>query len=563
MKGTRRGVAAAYANVGRNRSLRNALIAFLLFNAQEQAIWIAVTLYAFARGGATAAGAIAVMQLVPAALFAPLGSVLGDRLRRDRALALGYGVQALAAIALGVALFLAPAGVVYALAVLSACAVTLTRPVHNAVLPLLADTPEQLTASNSVSGTVEGVGFLLGPLLNSLLIAVSGPGLVCVVVGSFMGVAAALTFRMRLHGSSAVAPMGPSMAGEPGRDTMSISLLEDVREGVRALHGDPPAASLTVLSGAQFFVLGVLDISYAVLAIDVLGIGEQGAGLLAAAVGIGGLVGAAATAVLVGRRRLASPIEWAVGVMAGATATVSLAAAFGPTVLLLILVGAARAFFDVGARTLLQRSVPDEVLARVFGLQEAMLMIGMAAGSAMAPVFIALFGEQGAFVAVGVVIVAVGAALLPSLRSLDRRAVLPDFERLSLLRSIPMFELLSQPRVERIVGLLKPVHADAGAHVIRRGEVGDRFFIVARGEVVVLAKGREVARHGRGGYVGEIALLRDVPRTADVVAETDVELFALERDDFLFALTGSRGGVAVADAEVDRRLEELDALDEE
>ena len=103
---TRHAVAAAYANVGRNRSLRNALVAFLLFNAQEQAIWIAVTLYAFARGGAAAAGAVAVMQLIPAALFAPLGSVLGDRLRRDRALALGYGVQALAAIALGVALFL-------------------------------------------------------------------------------------------------------------------------------------------------------------------------------------------------------------------------------------------------------------------------------------------------------------------------------------------------------------------------------------------------------------------------------------------------------------------------
>ncbi|MEP6757722.1 MAG: cyclic nucleotide-binding domain-containing protein [Actinomycetota bacterium] len=556
-------VAAAYRDVGRNRSLRHALAAFLLFNAQEYAIWIAVTLYAFARGGASVAGAVLVLQLVVAAVVAPIGAVLGDRIRRDRALALGYGVQALSSLSLGLALWFAPASIVYATAVLSSCSMTLSRPVHNAVLPQIADTPEQLTAANSLSATTESLGLLLGPLLNSVLIALSGPALVCVVMGVLMMLASCLTHRMRLHPVRDATAGAPALVMDASEAAASPRLLTDVAEGWRALRLDPPAAVLTFFAGAQYFVLGVLDIFYVVLAIDVLGIGEQGAGLLAAAIGAGGLVGAAATAMLVGRRRFASPIEIAVGVMAGATAAISLSAAFGPTIGLLIVAGAARVFFDVGARTLLQRSLPNEVLSRVFGLQEALLMLATALGSAAAPSLIATFGNQGAFVAVGVFVIGLGVVALPALRSLDRRAVLPDPERLALLRSIPMFGLLSQPRLERILALLQPVRVAEGELVIRRGEVGERFYIVAGGEVVVRVNGHEVARHGRGGYVGEIALLRDVPRTADVVAETDVELFALEREDFLLALTGSRRGVRMADAEVDRRLSELDTLDED
>jgi MFS family permease len=541
----------AYREVGANRSMRRALFAYLCFNAQEFGIWIAVTLYAFDRGGATAAGLVCVAMLVPAALVAPLGSVLGDRIRRDHALAIGYGIQALAAAILALALATAPPILAYVAAIVSACAVTLTRPVHNAILPELADTPEQLTAANSVSGTVEGLGLIAGPIVNSIVIAMWGPGAVCAIFSALMLLAAGLTWRLMLHA------VGTATATDR---TEHASVVREVLDAGRVLRADVPAGTLTVFGGGQYFVLGLLDVFYAVLAVDVLGLGQGGAGVLAAAVGLGGLIGAVATAILVGRRRLATWIEVAVGVMAGALAAVALAEAIGPVLVLLAAVGAARSFFDVAARTLLQRSVPETVLARVFGLQEALIMIALAFGSAAAPVFVVIFGEQAAFLAVSVLAAVAGLAVFPALRSLDRRATIPDPERLALLHSVSMFGVLDQPRLERIAASMVVVHVPAGDAFIREGEPGDRFYLIGAGDAAVVSRGRTLATVGRGDYVGEIALLRDVPRTADVVALTDLQLLALERTEFLAALSGR--GMDAGGEEVERRLRELRELDE-
>src|SRR5262245_17368908 len=463
--------------------MRRALLAYLCFTAQEFAIWIAVTLYAFDRGGATAAGLVCVAMLVPAAFVAPLGSVLGDRIRRDHALAMGYATQALAAGVLGAALAFAPPVVAYLAAIVSECTVTLTRPVHNAILPELADTPEQLTAANSVTGTLEGLGLIVGPLVNSIVIARWGPGAVCAIFAVAMLVAAALTRRLALR------PVG-SESTEPDART---SIVHDVVEAGAVLRLDVPAGALTLFGGGQYFVVGLLDVFYAVLAVDVLALGDGGAGVLAASVGIGALTGALATVVLIGRARLTTYIEVAVGLMAGALAAVAVAEALGPIIVLLAGIGAARSFFDVAARTLLQRSVPDAVLARVFGLQEALVMLALAAGSAAAPIFVALFGNQGAFVAVGVLAVLAGISVFPALRVLDRRAFVPDPERIALLRSVPMFALVEQPRLERIAASMVPLHIPAGETFIRAGDEGDRFYLIGEGEAAVLASGREIA----------------------------------------------------------------------
>src|SRR5688572_31983077 len=94
-----------------NPSLRRALLAFLFFNTQEYAVWVAVAVYAFQQGGAGEAGAVLVLQLVPAAIVAPLASVLADRIPRSRALVLGYGLQTCTNLLLGISLVLAPAPV--------------------------------------------------------------------------------------------------------------------------------------------------------------------------------------------------------------------------------------------------------------------------------------------------------------------------------------------------------------------------------------------------------------------------------------------------------------------
>lgn len=538
--------ARVYGVATRNPSLRRVLAAYLLYIAAEYGVWIAVTVYAYERGGATTAGLVMIAQLVPAALVAPFGSVLGDRMRRDRALRLGYLVQTAAYLAAGIALWFAPAVVVYATAVVFSCAATLTRPVHNAILPQLAETPEELTAANSLSGAAEGLGILLGPLATSLLVAISEPALPVTAFAGVTLVAALLTLQLHVHEAAAAA----AGSAEPHR------IVRAAVEGFRGLRRERGASGLTLLAGAQSVVLGMLDVFFAVLAIDVLARGEEAAGVLSAAVGAGGLVGAGATAILVGRRHLAAPIELAAVIAGAAIAAIAATTAFGPVLVLLIVAGAARSFLDVGVRTLLQRSVRDEILARAFGLQEGLSMLGLAIGAAAVPVLVSLFGVRGAFVPAGAFLPAIGLVLFVTLRDLDRRAVLPDPARVALLRAIPLFQPLSQPAFELLANRLIPLEVEAGAEVIREGDPGDRFFVLEGGEAVVTVGGREIARLGEGDHFGEIALIRDVPRTATVAAATGLRLLALEREDFLAAVTGSRPSSEAADEVVAQRLAE-------
>jgi CRP-like cAMP-binding protein len=150
--------------------------------------------------------------------------------------------------------------------------------------------------------------------------------------------------------------------------------------------------------------------------------------------------------------------------------------------------------------------------------------------------------------------------LLPILTVLTRASLVRldaepgDPRRLGLLQAIPIFSPLSPPVLERLAARLTPIHAAAGEEIIRLGDHGDRFYVVDTGEVEILVDGAAPRREGAGEYFGEIALLRDVPRTATVRAATDVGLFALDRDDFLPAVTGHAGSSQAADAVIGSRL---------
>ncbi len=534
--------AQVFRSVMRNGSLRRVLAGFFLFNAQEYAVWIAVIVYAFERGGTATAGIVLVAQLVPAALVAPFTSILGDRLRRDTALSLGYLIQVAACGLLAIALWKAPPLWAYAAAVLSSCAVTFTRPAHYAILPQLADTPEQLTAANAATGMSEGLGILVGPGLNAALIVSIGPEGVVGVMTAFMVVATALTFRLRLYRETE--PRVPAGAG---------TFVDDALAGFRELRSEPGAALLLGVGGTQFFLIGLLDVFYALLAIEILDVGSSGAGILASGFGVGGLVGATIALSLASRRRLSPAMAWGLAASGVALATVGFAQELAVALLLIAAAGAARAFFDVAARTLLQRAVRDDVLARVFGLEEGLQMLGLAVGSAAAPLFVSGFGPRGAFVAAGVLLVGVVVVTWPRLTRIDARSVAPGPE-VELLRRIPVFAPLPEHIIEQLSWHLIDLPVAAGTMIIREGEPGDRYYLVADGTVSVSIGGEPRRELGPGTSFGEIALLRDVPRTATVTALRDSRLLALERDVFLQAVVGSRGSVRVAERDIDRHL---------
>lgn len=424
-------------------SLRRVLLAFFVFNTTEWATWVAILVWAYDTGGAAAAGLIAVIQLVPATLVAPFASVIGDRMRRDHALSLGYAIQAVTMIATGVGLVAGlPRPAVYVLAACAATSIVLTRPVHNAIIPEIAETPEQLTAGNAASSTVEGASLFVGPLLAALVLGLSGPGEVFLIMGALTVGSALITRSLRLQRT-----FEPDESGEsPVAATLA---------GLRELRTDSGALMLTGVVGAQFVVIGILDILTVVLGIEILDLGPSSPGLFVSAIGIGALVGAASTIVLIGRRRLAPAI--ALGMLATGVPLMLVALDTLPLVawLLLAVSGLGKSFVDVAGRTLLQRTVRPDVLSRIFGVQESLLMGGQAVGSAIAPILVHLFGPRGAFLATGALLPAIGLSFWARIRPLDAQAMLPG-PGFALLQSVPMFGLLPSPRSSSCPAIWSP-----------------------------------------------------------------------------------------------------------
>lgn len=536
--------AQALREVGRSSGMRRVLLAFLFFNVAEWATWVAMLVFAYQRGGATTAGLVAVVQLVPSVFVAPLGSVLGDRMPRNHALGIGYAVMAGAFFAAGLVLLIhAPAPIAYFMGAVATSAVTLIRPVHNAVLPELAQRPGTLTAANALSSTVEGLSTFLGPAATGVLLGTGGAGAVFLVMGVGLCIACVLATGVKL-------PLGIRglIRGEPG------SVVGEAMAGFVELGSTPGANAIMALFFAQFVVRGLIDVLVVVLAFQVFQMSPAGPGILTGALGVGVLIGSAATITLIGRKRLATAIGIGALVTGLPLALVTVVPAPTQALMLLVASGAGRAFVDVGGRTLLQRAVKDEVLARVFGLQESAAMLGLTIGSALAPLLIIWLGGRHAFLAAGGLLPVIALFAWRQLNLADRLAQPPDPARVALLRATSIFRPLAQPLLERISRKLISVVPAAGDEIIRQGDPGDRFYLVEEGVVAVSIDGGHVADLGPGEFFGEIALLRDAPRNATVTASGPVRLLALERMEFLDAVTGSHTASEAADLAVGRRL---------
>ncbi|MDP9242622.1 MAG: MFS transporter [Actinomycetota bacterium] len=533
-----------FAAIFRDPNLLRIELAFAGFNMAEYATWIAILVYAYERGGATAAGVVALIQLIPAGLIAPFASYSADRFRKERVLLVDYLVQAAAMAGTAAALFLeAPVVVVYATATLAAVSLTFTRPAQASLLPEITNSPEDLTAANVASGMIESVGIFVGPFIAGIILRVSEPAMVFAVMS---GIA--------LVGALAIRGLRLDPAAAPPREGFGVRMvLRETLAGFRVLRTERDPRLLIGVTSAQLVVVGALDVLFVAAAIDLLGLGQGGAGFLNSAYGVGGILGAASAVMLVGRRRLTPPLAGGAAVC-GVPLMVTGALPSALTAPFLIAVGGSgRSLSDVSARTLLQRIAPDEVLARVFGVLEGMGMLALAAGSIGASAVVAAFGIKTALVVTGAFMPAVVFLALRRLLAIDAAARAPDPIALEFLRRIPIFAPLPAPSIERIAANLIAVSADAGDVIIRQGDAGDRFYVVVEGEAEVRTDGRFTATLGSGSYFGEIALLKDVPRTATVAARSAMRLLALERAPFLEAVTGHPRSIEAADEVVRAR----------
>jgi MFS family permease len=522
--------------VVRNPAIRRMQLAFVLFNVAEPAMWIGVLLFAYDRGGTRAVGLVTILCLVPSGVLAPAAAALGDRFPRSQVVRVGYAVQAVGTVVIALAVATdAPTWVVYAVTIVASVPYTTGRPNHHALMPSLARTPEEIAASNSVSALVEGIGYIVGGLAAAGLATV-GPGAIVAVAAAVLMLAAVLTLGIHPFGD------------ERGEEAFHPwSLMTDALHGLAILARAAAPRLLLILYLALALTTGLIGVLLVPLAIDRLGLGDPGVGMLSTFQSVGLFLGAGVSIGFATRRRLAFSVfagaaVYAIGALLFGVATATAVAVAGA-----LAYGAGITLVDVFARTLLQRSTDDELLSRVFGTVEALWLLGYALGAAIAAPLEAAIGLGPTFAAAGALLVATGLAILPGLRRVDATAVIPE-RQLTLLAQVPFFAPLSRVDLERIAGQLSRFDVPAGAEVIREGDVGDRFYIVDAGSFGVDVGGRRVATADEGGFFGEIALLHDVPRTATVRALEDGAVWVLDREEFVATVTGLPQAHEAADA---------------
>ncbi len=473
----------------RNPDLRRAQGGFAAFNLAEHAVWIAMLVFAFERGGATEAGIVSVVQLLPAALVAPFLGTLADRAAPTKVQTAGYTAQALALATTAAVLLLGgPDLVAYGSAAIATMAFTVSRPTQAVLTPAMSRSPRELMAAMVSSGWIENSSVLIAPAIAGLLLAVADVG----TVFATMAVLLAL-------GAAAIAPLRASDP-DPRRtaaDDLAARGAREVTEGFRTLLDHQPARLMVGFLGLEHVAWGAIDLLAVVLALDLLDLGPSGAGYLEAAFGAGGLIGISAAVLLVGGRRLAPAVvggalTWGAALIVLGAAP-STAAAFA----LLVIAGGGRAVLDLGARTLLLRSSPPHVVSRVFGIAEGLAMLGLALGAVVVPVLVALGGPEAALIGVGVLVAALAAVRFGAVLAVDEAAQVPIVE-LALLRRLPIFEPLPTSSLEALAGALTSREVAAGTVVVRAGDRGDQYFAIADGG----GRGAEGRRARRGARSG-------------------------------------------------------------
>ena len=491
---------------------------------------------------------LAVFSLAAVAAI-PLASIIVDRYPRQRLL---LAIQLARGTSLGLAAVVlafggAPWLVLVLVALIAFCGGPY-RPAHYALMPTLARSPQELVAGNVGTSMFEGVAVLVGPALAGVLLAITGAYLV-------VAVSAAVCFCCAVL----VAWMGREPNWRRAARPQGWTPFKEVTEGFRVLAHEPNPRLIVGLIVAQAFVRGLLNVLLVTASIRLLRAGESGVGFLNSGFGAGALVAGLAGVSLLGRRRLADPFALGLVLWGVPIALIVVWPTLGWAFLCMAVVGAGNSVLDIAGYTLIQRSVIDVVLGRVFATLEIVGSAAIGVGSIVAPLLVGGLGLTGALIATGAILPVLAVVFRSRLRAVDDATTVPQRE-LELIASVPFFEPLAPTTLEQLAMRVRPLSVPAGTVVIREGEGGDVFYLIESGQVDVIRDGKLVATLGAGQYFGEIALLHDVPRTATCVARSDAELYELERRVFVSAVSGNEQSHATIEDIVTGRLDELESI---
>lgn len=540
---------ALMLTVARNRNLRRVQGAFVGSAIGDWAYATAIGLWAYQVGGATAVGVWLGVRMALMAVTTPFTATLADRFPRRTVMLVADLLRAcLITVTAVMIVAAAPVATVFVVATLTSLVGPPFGIAQRGLLPQLAEGPEELAAANGVSSTIESLAIFVGPALGALLLTVTSvPVVLMVDVATFVwSMVLILGVRPRQRVGAAAG------ADDEPDDEPAASFLQDAVEGFRIITRDVRMRSLAVAVCAQTVVAGATGVFVLVLAAELLPMGVEGYGYLDALFGIGALVGGLLAISRASRGRLGTDLLAGVLLWSLPLALVWAWPNLVTCVVAMLLLGLGNPLVDVNFDTAVQRLTPDDVLGRVFGAFDALLIACMALGAFLMPVLLHLFGLRTSFL---VIAVGVGLTVLlvaRPVRQLDHGEHRPA--NLELWTQVDILAPLAPATVEALAFEATPERFAAGQVVVEQGDTSDRFFVIVSGTVRASADGRVLRELGPGDYFGEIGLLHDVPRTATITALSDLVVEGLGRTGFLAAVQGHRGARRAAERVARARL---------
>ena len=527
----------------RDPQLGRLMLTWAAWITVEWAFLIVVSVLAFDRGGVAAVGLTGAVRVLPAAVLGPLAATVSDRLPRPRVLAAVHLVWVVVALATAW-LAAVDASLVAVLLVvgLGSVALAVFKPCVIATIPQLVRDPSQLIVANSAYSTVEAAGTVFGPALSGLLLATASPAAAFVVLAAVLA----------LGGLAAISIRTPFQPSRRSASSTRRVLLEPLR-GFQALVAEPGTRAVFGLFMLQSTTRGFLNVFVVVLALSQFEGGQAQPGSLFAAVGIGGLMGAVVA--LSGGAVHRSAVWFALGITLWGIPVAVIGGWPDPVVAwsALAVLGLGNAVADIYGISLLNRLIPDHVAGRAWGAFSSTAAAGVAVGSLGAPLLIAFVGLSWAMGIIGGLLALSPLLLWRQLGSVDAAAA-ADPEAVALLRGVPTFAPMTCIALERLARATQELHLLDAEPVVCEDDMGDLFYVVVAGQVLVSQAGRERRRLGPGDSFGEIALLKSVPRTASVVSVGSTRLLSIDGDSFVAAVTGHRVAEQLAQDAADDRL---------
>ncbi|MEO5704727.1 MAG: cyclic nucleotide-binding domain-containing protein [Candidatus Limnocylindrales bacterium] len=510
-----------------NEGIRRLEASWALGIAGDTGLLVVLLVVVYLRDGVVAAGVLGAVRMVPAVVSGMLSGATLERFRGERVL-LAMGLIRAAAAALCAVVIATNAPVIWltVLAAVVAAAGAPVRPTLATLMPAVARSPAELVAANMAWSTGEGLGSMVGPFATGLLVAAGRAELAALIAAATFLASAIFIARLRFE-QAGDATGGAGAAGGGLRLT----------DGLRTMRRRPVIGWVMFGVFTQVLTRFLLAPLIVVAAIELLLIGEGGVGLLNAALGFGGLIGAVFAMSLTRSDQLIRTGAVALAYWGAPIAVIGLLPFPGVALGAMVVVGIANAVFDVALFTVFQRGTANDERSPVFSVFEGVVGAGAVTGSLLAPVLLHAFGTRGALGITGAVLPIVALIIYARIGRNEKVSVV-DEPTLHLLREVHVFADLPLTAFERLAGALEPLSFEAGATIMSEGEAGDRFVVIDTGEVEVSAAGKPMQRLGHGAGLGEISLLRRSPRTATVTALTPVTAYAIACSAFVAAVSG-------------------------